>query len=250
MTAEEYVKAALKTESCDWGRVIGRVIGETDEQTEIVQAHIKELGITPEYETKPLRLLHAAAGLVTEAIELIDAFEKADYINGREELGDLSWYSAIASDVLGVSFDRMHSAGRGSVRFNWTHEEKASKLPIELLEKGAKEITFHAGEVVDLLVKKRIFYGKDLAEPYIAQHIGAILFHMENMAPVLDTEMPAVWDRNIEKLTNKDKGRYRTGVFTESEAQTRDLVKEREILAQDEISQLKAEQRDEMKFDR
>lgn len=62
-------------------------------------------------DSKDRRLLHAGVGLVTEAAEFLDVCKKHifygkdyDFINMKEELGDLLWYMAIALDVLGSDF--------------------------------------------------------------------------------------------------------------------------------------------------
>ena len=61
-----------------------------------------------------VRLLHAGMGLCTESSEFLDQLKKvifygreADIPNLIEELGDLSWYLAIAADELGVSFEQI-----------------------------------------------------------------------------------------------------------------------------------------------
>lgn len=55
------------------------------------------------------RILHAAQGLVTETAEFVEALQASvvdgaefDKVNAAEELGDLMWYIAIASDALGA----------------------------------------------------------------------------------------------------------------------------------------------------
>ena len=52
-------------------------------------------------------LLHAAMGLVTESVELLDNFDGTksyDKVNIFEELGDISWYLAIIQRELGFEF--------------------------------------------------------------------------------------------------------------------------------------------------
>lgn len=63
-------------------------------------------------DTDTVRLLHAMIGLTTESGEIQDQMKKhifygkaIDKVNLVEELGDLMWYIAIASDVLGVSLE-------------------------------------------------------------------------------------------------------------------------------------------------
>lgn len=88
MTNEDYINNVLKTESIDFEAIRSRM---TD---------------------KNLRLLHAALGLATEAGEILDALKKhmfygkpLDEVNLKEELGDTSWYQAIAIDALGTSLE-------------------------------------------------------------------------------------------------------------------------------------------------
>ncbi len=59
-------------------------------------------------------LLHATLGISGEAGELLDAVKKSfiynkelDFVNAKEELGDILWYVALACRTLGVSFDEI-----------------------------------------------------------------------------------------------------------------------------------------------
>lgn len=58
------------------------------------------------------REIHALLGLQTEVGELVDPFKKwvyygrpVDFVNSREEIGDLLWYVAILCDCLGTTID-------------------------------------------------------------------------------------------------------------------------------------------------
>jgi NTP pyrophosphatase (non-canonical NTP hydrolase) len=90
MNTKEYIENVLKTESNDFDK-----IGERLDNI------------------KTERLLHAGIGLVTEAGEFIDMLKKhifygklLDFVNLKEELGDLLWYVAIAAHELGeASFE-------------------------------------------------------------------------------------------------------------------------------------------------
>jgi NTP pyrophosphatase (non-canonical NTP hydrolase) len=89
MTPKDYVKNALRTEPTNYEPVLTRAGQEGS-----------------------LRLLHAFLGICTEAGEINDALKKAliygkpfDKVNAIEELGDLMWYIAIASDTLEVSLE-------------------------------------------------------------------------------------------------------------------------------------------------
>jgi NTP pyrophosphatase (non-canonical NTP hydrolase) len=73
-----------------------------------------------------LRLLHAGLGIVTETGEFVDVLKKylvygreIDYLNLKEELGDLLWYIAIAIDALGVSFEQIMEANVRKLRVRY-----------------------------------------------------------------------------------------------------------------------------------
>jgi len=82
VTLDNYVSLALRTESSDF---------------EAIKQRLSENGT--------IRLLHSAMGLCTEAGELQDMLKRhifygapLDIVNAREELGDSTWYIAIAID--------------------------------------------------------------------------------------------------------------------------------------------------------
>ena len=88
MESSDYLKAALRTESNDFEAISERV------------------------DSQKIRLLHAAMGMQTEAAEFTDMLKKhifygkpLDEVNLKEELFDMTWYMAIALDVLGYSFE-------------------------------------------------------------------------------------------------------------------------------------------------
>lgn len=66
-------------------------------------------GEEPRQTDTPMRLLHAALGLQTEAGEFADPIKKyvfygkpIDHVLLEEELGDLTWYIALACNALGL----------------------------------------------------------------------------------------------------------------------------------------------------
>lgn len=73
-----------------------------------------ESQMVPIFDSNQSRILHAGLGMATEAAEFLDALKKhffygapTDRTNLVEEMGDLFWYMAIASDALGVDFDEI-----------------------------------------------------------------------------------------------------------------------------------------------
>lgn len=88
MKSEKYLKSALRTESNDFKSINNRLNNEK------------------------IRLLHVAMGIQTEAAEFTDMLKKhifygkpLDEVNLKEELFDMTWYIAIALDVLGYTFE-------------------------------------------------------------------------------------------------------------------------------------------------
>lgn len=73
--------------------------------------------------TSNIRLLHAAMGLATEAGELLDALKRhlfygapLDRVNVKEELGDTSWYLALAIDELRTTLHDVQTANINKLR--------------------------------------------------------------------------------------------------------------------------------------
>jgi NTP pyrophosphatase (non-canonical NTP hydrolase) len=79
-------------------------------------------------------LIHIILGINTEIDEMIDGIIKNDFVNVKEELGDISWYCALAFDTL-------------------------NKLPskIEMDEKKTKEVLSECTLWLDKL-KRSLFY--------------------------------------------------------------------------------------------
>ena len=82
------------------------------------------------------RLLHAGMGLATEAGEYIEALleyldgNQIDLVNLAEEVGDVCWYAAIASDTTGVPLSKiMHTnIKKLESRFGSKFNEKGALL--------------------------------------------------------------------------------------------------------------------------
>ena len=145
LQTEEYVQNALKTESNNFAEISERLTCQLINELYIQSNHSEELGdsedkykkhlfygksykephvvdewsvlddeqitaIKERFTSQNIRLLHAAMGMITEAVEFKNAvvahiFEgkDLDVINLGEELSDSFWYSAIAADALGYS---------------------------------------------------------------------------------------------------------------------------------------------------
>lgn len=110
MTNEEYIENVLRTES-------------------------------PKNPIVPRRLLHGTMGICTEAGELLDAVKKGmyygkpmDYVNIREEIGDLLWYMALIIDEMGWSFEQIMEENINKLKTRYPEkftEEKAINRDLE-----------------------------------------------------------------------------------------------------------------------
>ena len=115
---------------------------------------------------------------------------------------------------------------------NGKHEEIIERLTdgptIDMLHAAMGMVT-EAAEIMDML-KKHIFYGKDLDLVNAEEELGDSNWYQSLMIHSMRlkghyTDWEKIWDKNIEKL----KARY-GDKFNEEGAINRDLNKEREIL--------------------
>lgn len=126
MNSKQYISDAIKTESTNF---------------EGMNTRLNDDGLK--------RLLHAGIGLSTEGGEFLDALKKhifygkeLDRVNLAEELGDIFWYLAIASDELGIEFETVMNRNIEKLKARYGEkfsEEKAEERDLkterEILEK-------------------------------------------------------------------------------------------------------------------
>lgn len=82
-----------------------------------------------------------------------------------------------------------------------------------------------AGELLGV-VKKTLFYGKELDKVNIIEELGDLSWYMSQLIDELGSSWEKVWDLNIKKL----KKRY-PHQFTNKDAANRDLEGERKVFA-------------------
>ena len=58
------------------------------------------------------------------------------------------------------------------------------------------------GEVIDI-IKKHLYYEKELDKNHITEELGDIMFYLVNLASALDISMVNVLEQNIEKLNKR-----------------------------------------------
>ena len=117
MTPTEYVKQAVRTKSARF--------------------HVPEstLPIDLTCGSLTVDVLHAIAGISTEAGELLDVVKKAmfygkkvDYVNLNEEMGDVLWYIAIYCQARDVSIETLMQLNIDKLRVRfpqWFTEQQA-----------------------------------------------------------------------------------------------------------------------------
>ena len=154
--------------------------------------------------TKTVRLLHAALGICTELAELSEAEGEQSRVNWVEEIGDVFWYLAIADDV--VSFES---------------QRHFTIFP-------TKSCMFYLGEVQDV-IKRHIFYGKELDTSRLRIALEAIGWHMYDELRQMNYEVEDAWEANIIKLEK----RYPDKFFDSKFAIHRDTDRELDHIAHD-----------------
>jgi NTP pyrophosphatase (non-canonical NTP hydrolase) len=172
---------------------------------------------------KPLernaQIEHAQIGILTETGELADAFKRhviygkpLDVINLAEEVGDVLWYVALLLNELGVKarvIDRLIED-----MLEEQDDPTVSDLRLVLtIGAMAGAIASHPDG------------GVPLAEG-CSLLIGLLVLLLKRHGQTIYTSM----DANIKKLHDKEKGRYKDGVFSTEAALNRDVDVERETL--------------------
>lgn len=121
------------------------------------------------------------------------------------------------------------------------NEELVNRLiKVTRLLHGVMGKVTEAGELMDNL-KKHIFYNKPLDVVNIIEELGDDEWYGALVRDAIKVAQDEVQRRVIEKLTNKQKGRYKDGVFTSQEAINRDHDAEREVLEKGVVPQVPIE---------
>jgi hypothetical protein len=193
MDPKEYEKNAIITESKDFNLV-------------------KTL-----LDDKMIRLLHAGLGMSSEIAELVRALKSTDLdlINISEEVADIAWYAAIATNALEFDHEKISSLEAEGVEWGKTF--------------GTLEICAHTafwaiGEFNNLL-KKSLFHGKILDSERIRHNLMQLCACLSAISYFCKIDLSEARKRNIDKL----KIRY-GNKFTEESSSNRDLDSERKVL--------------------
>ena len=199
MKPTEYEKNVLITESSDMDAIMGRI------------------------DPVMVRLLHAGLGLSSELAEIKESLLKGkresyvDYVNLREECGDLAWYTAVAIHALGQDPEKIWP--------KWGNEDGNTLFATpDSIEDTFNVLTINVGEFNNL-IKRTLFYGKSQPVSLWTESLESIAVALSGLALNCGSYMAAVRATNIGKL----KFRY-NDKFTEAAALNRDVVTERSIL--------------------
>lgn len=161
-------------------------------------------------------MLHAAIGMVTEAGELLEAFNgdgPLDLVNLDEEAGDFLWYLAIYAEARHTTFDRLTEAYDPPL-FERPRENFTIALQLMIL----------SARVLDTF-KKSLFYGKPVNFSTADAIVAACLMMIESYAKSRATTVTALAERNLRKLRTRFPEK-----FDDQRALFRNLDAERETL--------------------
>ncbi len=176
---------------------------------EYTQAAKRTLSLKFEMQLVNPTLLHSVIGLVTEANELFDSNTKTNFV---EEIGDVTWYLAIAFDCLGVNMGDTKDIP--IIRYNSSDD-------------AVQRLSVSSAELLDLL-KKSIFYGKELDLEDVVMRLNGINAIAQALMTIHFINREAVYLVNIAKLEK----RFEEKKFTSEAALNRDLEGELKVLEQ------------------
>lgn len=168
---------------------------------------------------------HALIGITTEIGELIEALNshkdprQLDWVNVREEIGDLWWYVALLAYALN-KMEPDHCLTSAPV-------ERVSMLVINNL---VQNLTLMNARSMDV-VKRRIYYFADDESPKASWDlipVGNIVQTMAQLTKRCGFRLGETWFINLDKLIGPD-GRY-SEKFDPKQALYRNLEAERKVL--------------------
>jgi hypothetical protein len=197
MKPTEYEKNVLITESNDFPAIKNRI------------------------DDRMVRLLHASLGWNSELSELVDAVwgeGDIDYVNVSEEIGDLLWYTSVATNALGLDPVEISSGEKEHVDANLSTKDEFS------LETAVAAVVWASGEFNDL-VKKHLLYGKEFNIEKAKIALRSLHLSMAGVCYVCETTPDKIRQTNISKLQARFGEK-----FTEAAALNRNLEIERRIL--------------------
>lgn len=168
------------------------------------------------------RAEHALLGLVTEAAELVEWLQGSarPLTNLIEELGDLSWYTALLASAL---------MQPGIIELPWSElDEAATEFSDDPSAECLSELWLRIGDLADVLKRRRHYRDFGVKGEWSRIPLASIVHGLAALSRALLVENAAtvtltdVWDANIRKLS----ARYPNLAFSAEHAVTRDLAAE------------------------
>lgn len=96
---------------------------------------------------------------------------------------------------------------------------RTMKIDKETIPHCALGLSGEVGEVVDL-VKKNIYYKKDIDLDHLEEEIGDVMFYLVNLATMYNLSMETILDKNIDKLEK----RYPSGFTLKDAIERKDKI--------------------------
>ena len=152
-----------------------------------------------------IRLVHAVVGLCTESGEILAAWAKhrhqgktVDMTNVKEEIGDCFWYVPIALEVCATDFAWVDA------HIVAVKDDKA--LGGDKVGELIDGLSIRAAHLLEIAVKKRLFYPKPLNEEECLQGIGEFIDVLVRLCFRLGFDPYDVMTANVRKLSVRYSG--------------------------------------------
>lgn len=170
---QEYCKAAATTESIP--------------KLQLVQDDVQNM--------RAIRFLHAVIGLETETSELISFTDDKNIV---EELGDCFWYLAILQNTSFNVYPYFRSI-----------EGLITETTRENFEANVQVMRHNASELIDIVAKRHIYYGRDLDNMRFVEAVDKFCDGLVCAVYASNNLLTHCLDANIKKLAK----RYPDGRF-------------------------------------
>jgi len=199
MQASDYQTGVLQTASCDKKKITNRFMGFVE----------------PPPNENIINLLHSILGVTSEVGELLGAETDENVI---EELGDLLWYTTLGIDALGekLAVPSINYMFDKYLNNNFV-VDRMSKL-------------FCLSAELSSIFKAFLFYGREIKKQDVLSKLKDVSELIFAIGYTFSHSPRALMEKNQKKLLDKEKGRYKSGSFSEDSANVRDVNSEYEAM--------------------
>jgi len=199
MDEYKYMRGLLRTENHDFKSIAKRFFSE-----------------------KMIRLNHAALGIASETMELLEAVEKFEGSRSKDltlrdkvigEMGDVWWFTGLAFHSVGVA----GIPNLGRLRESYIHSTHTGLVPL-----------FSFVEEFVTKVKAQLYYDRDIRDPHLLADLRRIAFSLD-MLTELYSWMPStfdIWEANLAKLSSRHGDKFSdTGANIRNESVELDAIR-------------------------